>query len=150
MHTQVLSKIMKYCARTEHCTADVIRKLGEWEVGEKEAEEILQVLYQEKFVDDARYALNFVREKWNLYRWGKNKIRHHLEVKEIPDTLIDRSLASIAEDDYLEQLDTLMQARRREVSSADRQEVFRQLAAFAIGRGFEEDYVEAWIDQHST
>jgi regulatory protein len=58
--------------------------------------------YQKKnhFIDHLRYANAFVHDRFNLYFWGKNKIRHHLIQKGIEDYHITPAIESIDNEKY--------------------------------------------------
>ena len=61
--TIALARLQRTCARQEKCRSDVRRKLRLWGIETVEAVRIEQLLVANKFVDDARYACAFVREK---------------------------------------------------------------------------------------
>lgn len=71
---QVLDKIAKYCVYQERCTKDVTDKLKTFDIPETDKKEILDYLIDNRFVDDERFARNFVRGKINQSGWGVNKI----------------------------------------------------------------------------
>ncbi|MFR6633809.1 MAG: regulatory protein RecX [Alistipes onderdonkii] len=54
---------------------------------------MLAKLVRDRFIDDARYAGAFVREKLRLSGWGGYKIRTALQRKRIDRALIDATLA---------------------------------------------------------
>ena len=75
---QVLDKMAKYCAYQERCVKDVAEKLKTYPLPEKDQEEILIYLIDNRFVSDERFARSFVKGKINQSGWGGNKIRFHL------------------------------------------------------------------------
>jgi len=57
----------------EVCTFDARQKLQRMEIEGEEADVIIASLTKDKFIDDARYASAFVRDKSRLAGWGSAK-----------------------------------------------------------------------------
>lgn len=134
---QVLDKMAKYCAYQERCVKEVTDKLRTFELSEKEQEDILNYLIDNRFVDNERFAKAFVRGKVNQSGWGINKIRFHLIQKGIDKELIDASLRTYDEEMYRQRLVEVLQAKAKTVKASSDFEKKRKLAAYAIQRGFE-------------
>ena len=147
MKLNPLQRITKYCAESERCTHDALTKLKSWGVESKEIDDILKKLYAGKFIDDERFALSYVSEKWNLDRWGKIKIANALEQKQLDEKIIQNSLATIDEDQYVQGLNELLRKKSKELSSEKKPEDARRLMSFALSRGFEEELVMEWLEQ---
>lgn len=134
------------CSVKEYCLADWRRKLREAGVGEADAEAVLMRLEREGFVDEHRYAMAFVHDKWEYDRWGRVKIRASLRQKGLSPNDIDDALEQIDAEAYAAGLRALLAAKGRTVK-ADSDYVCRQkLARFAAGRGFEADLVLRSLD----
>src|SRR5690242_17488884 len=108
LRSDFLQRAMKYCAESERCTHDVSIKLEAWGVSEDEMDRILQKLYAEKFIDDQRFANSYVTEKRNLDQWGRIKIAHSLQQKNLNEKIIDNALNTIDEEKYIEGLYELL------------------------------------------
>lgn len=90
---QALRALMNVCAKSERAISDVRRSLTRWGVAPEQHQPIIDRLVRERFIDEARYAEAYVREKLNLSRWGVRKIRAALKAKRIPEQTIDEALA---------------------------------------------------------
>ena len=90
---QALAALMRLCARAEKSQEDARRLMRGWGLAERGAEGVLAKLVRDRFIDDARYAGAFVREKLRLSGWGGYKIRTALQRKRIDRALIDAALA---------------------------------------------------------
>lgn len=90
---QALAALMRLCARAEKSQEDARRLMRGWGLAERDAEGVLAKLVRDRFIDDARYAGAFVREKLRLSGWGEYKIRTALQRKRIDRALIDAALA---------------------------------------------------------
>ena len=86
---QALRALMNVCAKSERAISDVRRSLTRWGVAPEQHQPIIDRLVRERFIDEARYAEAYVREKLNLSRWGVRKIRAALKAKRIPEQTID-------------------------------------------------------------
>ena len=138
---QILDKMAKYCAYQERCVKDVSDKLKTFDLPEKDRDEILHYLMDNRFVDNERFAKAFVRGKINQSGWGINKIRFHLLQKGISKALIDDALQSFDEEMYRQRLAEVIKNKAKTVKAANDFEKKRKLAAYAIQRGFESSLV---------
>ena len=93
--TEILTKIERYCAYQDRCTQEVLTKLRSLQVEGKEAQQILQLLKNDGFIDDERFVQSYIRGKMNHSQWGTQKIRLGLLRKGINKELIDRYLEQI-------------------------------------------------------
>ena len=102
--SEIITKLERYCAYQDRCTQEVLTKLRSLQVEGKEAQQILQLLKNDGFVDDERYAQSYIRGKVGLKQWGKQKIRMSLLQKGIPKELIDKYLEHITPQQYTDNL----------------------------------------------
>ena len=59
----VFGRMAWLCSRREYCSAAVLGKLRQKGLDDKDAAAVLERLVRERYVDDARYARAFVRDK---------------------------------------------------------------------------------------
>ena len=138
---QVLDKMAKYCAYQERCIKDVTDKLKTFDLPEKDRQEILHYLIENRFVDDARFTKSFVKGKINQSGWGLNKIRFHLMQKGIAKDLIDEALQSFDQEAYRQRLFEVLKTKSKTVNAANEFEKKRKLATYAMQKGFEANLV---------
>lgn len=136
-----LDKMAKYCAYQERCVKDVTDKLKTFELTEKERNEILNYLIDNRFVNNERFAKAFVKGKINQSGWGLNKIRFHLMQKDIDKAIIDEALESFDEEAYRQRLVDVLKSKAKTVKAANDFEKNRKLAAYAMQKGFEANLV---------
>ena len=146
MDTAVLTRFQALCSRSEQCSADILRKLLKtYDGDEDKAQEILQSLMKDKFVDDARYAAAFARDKSRLEGWGPIKIRFKLRAKGVADTAIEEGLSQIDADEADEKLYRLVSARRKALEGDPQMKL--KLLKYALGRGYSYDQVAPAVDK---
>ena len=134
---QVLDKMAKYCAYQERCVKDVRDKLKTFDIPQKEKDEILDYLLDNRFVNDERFAKSFVRGKVNQSGWGVNKIRFHLIQKGIDKDIIEEALGQTDEEVYRQRLIEILKTKAKTVKASSDFEKKRKLAAYAMQKGFE-------------
>ena len=131
----MLSRMMRLCARSEHCCADISRKLAG--LAEAEREEVLGTLCREGYLDDARYARAFARDKSALQGWGILKIKLALQRKGIAADSIAAALAEIdapAADSKMEQL---LRAKWKALEKeSDPEKKAARFFRYGLGRGY--------------
>jgi regulatory protein len=131
-------KAEAYCCATEHCVSEVEAKLQGWGAeDEHEQAALIAHLLKERYIDESRYAVAFVRDKYRFNQWGRVKIQQALRMKRICPEDIDAGLEAIDEEEYLENLRQLINQKRRSVKGASDYERNGKLIRFAIGRGYE-------------
>ena len=117
-----LDKCEAYCARSEHCAADVRRKLCEWGAIEDLSDEnggieplwqeIEEILYQRDFLNDARFCNAYVHDKVEYQRWGRVKIQAGLRALQLPEREIQEALKNLDETVYFSNLRKLIEEHR--------------------------------------
>ena len=107
-----LNKCEAYCAKAEHCAADVRRKLYEWGAPADLFDSIEENLYANDFLNDARFCAAYVHDKVEYQRWGRLKIQAGLRALGLPESEIRKSLDEIDEKTYFDNLRALMTSRR--------------------------------------
>ena len=128
-----LDKAEGYCARSEHCAADVRRKLYEWGVPADFSDEIVEKLYARDFLNDARFCRAYVHDKVEYQSWGRMKIQAGLRALSLPEKDIREALDGIDETVYRKNLRTLIASRR-----GDSEE---KRMRFLLQRGFSFDEI---------
>ena len=107
-----LDKAEAYCAKSEHCAADVRRKLYEWSAPTDLFDGIEESLYKNDFLNDARFCRAYVHDKVEYQGWGRLKIQAGLRALGLPESEIRKSLDEIDEKTYFDNLRALMTSRR--------------------------------------
>ena len=110
-----LAKAQAYCARAEHCAADVRRKFYEWGLQDAEiADSIEQNLYADNFLNDRRFCEAYVHDKVAYQSWGRLKIQASLRALQLPESEIRAALENIDETAYFDNLRKLIRARKND------------------------------------
>lgn len=141
---QALAALMRLCARAEKSQEDARRLMRGWGLAERDAEGVLAKLVRDRFIDDARYAGAFVREKLRLSGWGEYKIRTALQRKRIDRALIDAALAQADRPAMGERLRRQLERRARTTRHTTQYELKTKLIRYGLSLGYDyETVVEA-------
>ena len=138
---EALEKMKKYCAYQERCQSEVRQKLYDFELHNNDIENILCSLIEQNFINEERFAKNFVRGKFRQKKWGKIKIKQHLKQKQISDYCIKTGLEEIDTEDYLTTLDLIISKKGKLISEENNFIKKQKIAKYAINKGFENDLV---------
>ena len=142
---KVLNHLRALCSRREYCVADVLKKAADGLEGDRAAaQEVVDILVKEKYVDDLRYASAFARDKSAIQGWGEVKIRYMLSAKGGPRDVIDKALEEIDQDKADSRLEKLLQNKLK--SLKDDPQCRLKLLRFALGRGYSYDEVNSLIN----
>ena len=137
---QALQSLMRMCARSERSSGDALRLMKRWGLADEDARKVLVRLQNERFIDDARYAEAFVRDKLNLSGWGAYKIKMTLRAKGVAKEIIDDVVAPmLAETNMAERLEEIMRRRMRTLKYNSAYDAKTKLIRFAASRGYEID-----------
>lgn len=135
-------KLSSYCAYQERCAWEVRRKLYEKEISGEKAEELIEYLITEKFLDEERYAKAFARGKFRLKKWGRNRIKLELKMRQISEELIRKGLSEIDPEEYY---DTLLSETEKKWEKTTEADLFKKrfkVVGYLMQKGFEQDLVQ--------
>lgn len=132
-----LLKAMRYCARQDRCTREVVEKLDSLDVPESYREDILERLRSDRFLDDARFAEAYVGGKFRMKRWGRLKISNGLRMKGISDELIRDALKVIPPQAYQQAAEKWVSSKLNKWSDLSELQRRRKVSAFLYSKGFE-------------
>ena len=146
---KVADRLRGLCSRREYCRSDVMKKaVAALDGNQSEAARIVDILVEERYVDDLRYASAFARDKSSISGWGSVKISHMLSAKGISRDIIKEALEEIDEEKASSRLDKLLQSKAR--SLKDDPQAKLKLLRFALGRGYGYDEVKNIVDELIT
>ncbi len=135
-YKSALSSLQRSCVKREHCRQDIYRKALKAAEGDiPTAQKMVEELVEDRFVDDARYAAAFAREKSSLSGWGRVKISYTLRGKGISAGDIDAALLEVDEGSASERLEKLLR-NKWTVLQEDSYGKFK-LIKYALTRGYE-------------
>ena len=143
-------KIRAFCAYRERSQVEVREKLYQYGLIPEVVDELIVELIQENFLSEERFACAFVRGKFQIKKWGRNKIRQELYRHQLSDYILKKAFAEIDEDAYIQCLRQVLEKKRRETRQRNQFMQNQKVAQYAIRRGFEPDLVWDVIHDESA
>ena len=134
-------KLEHYCAYQERCHKEVHQKLKEYKMIPDAIDLIITHLIKENFLNEERFAKSFARGKFNIKKWGRNRIVNELKLREISPYNIKSALKEISEEAYQQTLHELASKRVSEIRETHVLKKRKKLADYLLYRGWESHLV---------
>lgn len=119
---QAQKKLEYYCAYQERCHKEVIAKLRTLGMIPSVIDKIISELIKANYLNETRFTQSFVRGKFRIKKWGKNRILQELKVRDISSFNIKLGMKEISDDNYQKTFYDLFEKRRREVKQLTKTE----------------------------
>ena len=132
-----LNKAMALCAGREYSAGEITAKLQSWGISENDSARIIVLLKKENFINEERYAMGFVKDKFKYNKWGKLKISAHLRSKNISAEIIKKALNALDNETYKKTLSDLLISHRRSVKAKNQYDLKAKLLRYGLSKGFE-------------
>lgn len=136
-----IQQLKDYCVLQDRCQWDVIQKMREWNLMQNSYKNIIDILIQEKYVDEERYSRSFCRGKFKNKKWGKRKIINELRKKRISKVYIDKGLEEIDDNEYEEEFERQYHKKNILIKEKNLFERKKKIARFLINKGYEDNLV---------
>lgn len=143
---KVLPYLQNLCAKREYCRSEILKKAETALEGDRQAaQEMLDSLVADRFVDDARYAAAFARERSSLTGWGPDKIRYSLLMKGISKADIVAALEEVDPEAAGARMEKLITAKCKSLQGDPF--IKFKLIKYALSRGYRYDDVAPAVDR---
>ena len=138
---QMLQKSEAFCAYQERCSYEVIEKLKRMGAEDGEVLQVLNLLIDNKFLDDARFADAYAVGKLRIKHWGVNKNKQGLQLKRLNPELITKAINNLyLQEDYFGILRAVAEKKWYDLSKEKDPWIRKQkLFRFLVSRGFNYD-----------
>ncbi len=134
-------RLERYCAYQERCHQDVRRKLTEMRMIPEAQDKIIVHLLEHDFLNEQRFVDAFIRGKFRIKKWGKQRLQMELKRKDIHPTLIRKGLRFLDTETYLETFDSLAKHKLDSIRESNSQKKRKKLADYLLYRGWESTLV---------
>jgi regulatory protein len=140
---QALQKLRQYCAYQERSHYEVQQKLYELGIRRQDQDEILAALIEEDYLNEERFAVQFVGGKFRMKDWGRRKIYFALKEKRVSDYSIKKALQQIDEEAYIAVLKELTEKKYESLKEEPWLVRKRKTIDYLLQKGYELDLVTA-------
>ena len=145
---EALVRLQKYCAYQERCHFEVRSKLLELKVYGSTLEEILAKLVEEDYLNEERFTSSYVRGKYRIKKWGKNKILQELKKRKISAYCIKKGMTEIDDEEYEENLkDVLYKYLQIRANKYEIPVLKHKAIVHCVNKGYDYSQVKELISQ---
>ena len=138
-----MQKLRQYCAYQERSHYEVQQKLYELGIRRQDQDEILAALIEEDYLNEERFAVQFVGGKFRMKDWGRRKIYFALKEKRVSDYSIKKALQQIDEEAYIAVLKELAEKKCESLKEEPWLVRKRKTIDYLLQKGYESDLVTA-------
>ncbi|MDQ1095103.1 regulatory protein [Chryseobacterium sp. SORGH_AS909] len=146
-YEEIKQKLVNYCVYQDRCHAEVEQKMREFLLIDEAKEEIMLYLLKENYLNEERFTRSYIRGKFYIKHWGRNKIRMNLKQKQVPEKLINKCFDEIDDEDYRVAIKKMYD--NYYAKHIDLNEYQRKIKTIKhiIGKGFEYDAIINSIEE---
>ena len=140
-------KLCRFCAYRERAISEVSKKMNDLEVPSNDQMYYIELLQEEKFLDERRFAQSFANGKFRNNSWGKHKIVSGLREKKISLEDIDFAMLKLDEEEYQNKIITLINKKKRGYYNSNILITRKKIADFLQRKGYETNLVWQLLKQ---
>lgn len=149
MNNSSINYALWLLGRRDYSVGKLKQKLVEKKFEQKEIDHTISYLIEKKFLDDERFARNFVRNQLSIKPAGKYLLLQKLRQKLIGQDIIKEVLGKIDSEEEIKLAEEAAKKKYQVVSSkyqGDKEKIHQILFRHLIGRGFSYEIVKEIID----
>ena len=146
---EIKQKMVNYCVYQDRCHKEVEQKMWDFLLIPEAKDEILLYLMKENYLNEERFARSYIRGKFYMKSWGRNKIRNHLKFKGVPEKLINASFDEIDDDDYEKTLEKLYLDYSGKIKGLQDYQKKSKTIKYLLSKGFEYESITDLIKKLS-
>ena len=147
-YDRALEKAMRYCSFQERCQLDLTNRFVAWNVKKEDWDKLLDDLIAEDFLNEKRYIEAFVRGKFRIKKWGRNKIKMGLMAKKLYNekALGEVFATEINEEEYQYTIKELIKKKGLLIDEPDDLKRRDKLYRYMLGKGYESNLIVKELD----
>jgi len=140
---RALEKAMRYCSYQERCKLDLENRFVAWNVKKSDYKPLIDRLTEEDFLNEYRYIEAYVRGKFLIKKWGRNKIKMGLLSKQIfNEELVAKAFNSeIEESTYQNTIQELIIKKSTLINEVDSLKKRDKIYRYLLSKGYESEIV---------
>ncbi|SHE72957.1 regulatory protein RecX [Chryseobacterium sp. OV279] len=143
---EIKLKLVNYCVYQDRCHAEVEQKMREFLLIEEAKDEIILYLLKENYLNEERFTRSYIRGKFYIKHWGRNKIKMHLKQKQISEKLINSCFDEIHEDDYEKIIRKIFEDYSSKQKGLQEYQKKSKTIKYLMSRGFEYEKIAETLD----
>ncbi len=140
-----LEILRRYCCFQERTIKDVKIKAAKAGMNVSQIEKALDILIDEDYLNEQRYAQSFVSGKMMHNKWGRIKIRSEMKQKQIDGDIIESALQAINLQDYEQLLISVIEKKALILQQKNEADIRAKLIRYALSKGFEYEMISSVV-----
>jgi len=144
---EIKRKLERYCVYQDRCHKEIETKLREFVLIEEAKNQIILHLMEHDFVNEERFSKSFARGKFNIKKWGKQRIVRELKLRDVSPYNIKTALKEIDEEVYIDTVFEITEKRNRLLKESDIYKRKKKLSDFLMRKGYEFDLIYSTVDE---
>ena len=138
---EIKQKMANYCVYQDRCHKEVEQKMWDFLLIPEAKDEILLFLMKENYLNEERFTRSYIRGKFYMKSWGRNKIRNHLKFKGVPEKLINSCFDEIDNHDYHKTLSKLYNDYISKIKGLQLYQKNSKTIKYLLTKGFEYEQI---------
>ncbi|MDR2207230.1 MAG: RecX family transcriptional regulator [Flavobacteriaceae bacterium] len=139
---EIKQKLVNYCVYQDRCHFEVEQKMREFTLIPEAKDQILLYLIKENYLNEERFTRSYIRGKFYIKNWGRNKIKIRLKQKGISEKLMLKCFDEIDENDYKNTISNLYKTYFSKLKYLKDYQKKIKTTRYLMSRGFEFDTIE--------
>jgi regulatory protein len=144
---QIKRKLERYCVYQDRCHKEIETKLREFVLIDEARNQIILHLMEHNFVNEERFSKSFARGKFNIKKWGKQRIIRELKQRAISEYNIKTALKEIDEEKYIATIYEITERRNAVIAEENIYKRKKKLSDFLMRKGYEYDLIYATLKE---
>lgn len=138
---EIKLKLVNYCVYQDRCHYEVEQKMKEFVLIPEAKDEIFLYLIRENYLNEERFTRSYIRGKFYIKHWGRNKIKINLRQKKVTEKLISKCMDEIEADDYEKMIRKIYQEYFSRQKGLKEYQKKSKTIQYLLSRGFEYDAI---------
>jgi len=142
----IRQKLVNFCLYRDRCHSEVEAKMKDFFLIPEARDEIFLYLINEGYLSEERFTRSYIRGKFYIKHWGKEKIKLNLKLKKIPEKLVYNCMNEIYEEDYIKQIHKFIEKLLPTIHDMKNFQKKSKLIRFLTSKGYEYDIIVKQIE----
>lgn len=138
---EIKQKLINYCVYQDRSHAEVEQKMKEFILIPEAKDEIILYLIKENYLNEERFTRSYIRGKFYMKHWGRNKIKMNLKQKQVSEKLISKCWDEIDKIDYEKTIRKIYEDYCSRQKGLKEYQIRSKAIKYLISKGFEYDSI---------
>ncbi len=139
---EIKQKLVNYCVYQDRCHSEVEQKMREFLLIDEAKEDIFLYLIQENYLNEERFVRSYIRGKFYMKKWGRQKIKMSLKQKGISERMMQGCWNEIFEEDYADAIRTIYNKYIENLSGLNDYQKKTKAIRHLLSKGFEYEDIQ--------